>query len=143
MKSLTQLLLFVRDGRRERRGIAAVEFALISTAVLMLLLGGYDVASVVRIRMQLQQALRAGGQYAVSFPTQNGPATSPNNGIILAIQQALPALSGVTVNTPSMSPAPGGGPPYYMTLTASAPYSPFLVLGPTIDNSVSYVVRFQ
>jgi Flp pilus assembly protein TadG len=143
MEALARIILLARHGHQDRHGTAAVEFALVATAMFILLLGGYDVAHVLQIRLQLQQALRAGGQYAMAFPSQNGDAGSPNNGIILAVQQALPGLTGVNVSVPVMSPDPGQGPPYYMTLTASFPYSPFVILGPTIENSVSYVVRFQ
>jgi Flp pilus assembly protein TadG len=129
---------------RDRRGVAALEFALVATVMLILLLGGYDVANVIQIRLQLQQALRVGGQYAMAYPTQDlGNNAAGQNGIILAVKQALPNLPNVTVPSPVMSPSAGDGPPYYMTLTASAPYTPLLILGPTIENSVTYVVRFQ
>jgi Flp pilus assembly protein TadG len=103
------------------------------------MLGAVDVASVVQIRLQLQQALRAGAQYALAYPTQNGAVGAPNSGIVQAIQQALPNLPNATPATPQMS----SGPPYYMTLSVSCPYSPLLILPPVIQNSITYVIQFQ
>jgi hypothetical protein len=144
MGLLIRIIDLAGEMDRDRRGVAALEFAMVATVMLILLLGGYDVASVIQIRLQLQQALRVGGQYAMAYPTQSfGNGLEGQNGIILAVKQALPNLPGVTVRPPAMSPSAGEGPPYYMTLTASAPYTPLLILGPTIENSVTYVVRFQ
>ena len=130
----------------DRRAVAAVEFAIIASFLLMLLLGLYDIGNAVHERLLLQQALRAGGQYAMAFPDQTGDTDSPDNGIVQAIEQALPANgTGVTIATPVMSPEAGSGPPYYITLGATRPYSAFLpfLRGLLTENAASYVVRVQ
>ena len=77
---------------RDGRGIAAAEFALIAPVMLTMLFGVYDLGNAIQERLQLEQAVRAGGQFALSWPDQTG-------GIADAIQAALPA-TGRTI-TPS------------------------------------------
>jgi Flp pilus assembly protein TadG len=151
MSPLAKIASLVRAARRDQRGVAAAEFALIAPVVITLLLGGIDIATLVQIRLQLQGALRAGGQYALAFPTQTG-------GITAAVQQAMPAtwtdvptatlpLTGQS-SCPTQAttpPGPGLSVPYYITLCASHPYAPLLgrLLGSTFQNSVTYVIRVQ
>ncbi|MGD0103354.1 MAG: TadE/TadG family type IV pilus assembly protein [Rhodopila sp.] len=116
-------------------GVAAAEFALIAPVLIAMMLSVYDIGNAVWQRLLLQQALRAGGQYAMSFPTQT-------SGITQVITASLSGLTQVTVVAPAMSPPPGDGPPYYVTLSASRPYAPFL-LPLNTENVASYVVRVQ
>jgi Flp pilus assembly protein TadG len=151
MRASSFVLIGTRSRRRDRRGVAAVEFALIAGALMTLLLGVYDIGNAIQQRLVLQQALRAGGLYAVSFPTQS-------DGIAAAINAALPASwqANVTVTPPRMwctcsgsgttdscpLSCAGGTPQVFVTLGVSRPYSPYLfrALG---DNTASYVVRVQ
>jgi Flp pilus assembly protein TadG len=138
MRTLRQFPSLVRRLRHDRFGVAVTEFALVAPVLATLLVGVVDIGGAVYQQAMLQQALRAGGQYAVSFPTQSGSIDDPNNGILLAIQQALPAnLTNVTVATPVVTL----GPPSYVALSASCPFSPLLL--PITTLSVNYVVRIQ
>jgi Flp pilus assembly protein TadG len=118
--------------RGGRRGVAALEFALIAPVMILLLLAAYDIGNAVDEQMVLQQALRAAGQYAISFPNNN-------SGILEAIQQGYPkSWTGVTPNVTEPS---GDGPPYYVTLQALVTF-PSLIL-PLPTTTVTYVVRVQ
>jgi Flp pilus assembly protein TadG len=156
MRRISQFAEMLRVVRQDRRGVAAAEFAMIVPVFLIMLLATYDIGNYVLQQMQLQQALRAGGQYALSFPTQY-------SGMESAITAALPSGLQTTVTFPSSPTAScvcwssGGSTPVAcsascasgttkqstLTLTAQLPYSPFMfaTLGTTISGT--YVVRFQ
>jgi Flp pilus assembly protein TadG len=129
----------IRALRRDGRGIAAAEFALIAPVMATLLLSTYDIGNAVQEQLQLEQALRAGGQYAMSFPTQTGGLTSTNDGILLAVQQALPTNMLPSLTT--LTATPDTGPPYNITLNASLNYTSFLLPIPRL--TAKYVVRVQ
>ena len=108
--------------------------------MLILLLGGYDVANAVQERLLLQQALRAGGQFAISFPPQAGDTSAQNlSGVLAAINQALPR-SWQTEAPPTITFPTCGG--ICIKLQATRAYSSFLPNLVT-QNSASYVVRVQ
>lgn len=138
--------------RSDRRGVAAAEFALVATALLIFVLAILDIGGAVYQRMVLQQAARAGGQYAISFPTQSA-------GIKSVIQSALPSAWTNVTSTATMclcdqsdqggscGSVCGSGEGSYLVIALQRPYSTFLV--PTgnctaiTGNCVTYVVRFQ
>jgi hypothetical protein len=144
---------FLRWLKRDRRGIASIEFAIVSGVLLTIVLAICDIGNMVQERMVMQRALRAGGLYARSFPTQT-------DGIVQAMQASLRASwpndwSSVVIDPPESSYAcmgssvpvidPGncdGIPRYYVRLNVTRPYTPFLLSFIT-GNSVSYVVRVQ
>lgn len=68
---------------RDERGIASVEFAVVASIVLTLLLAAYDIGNVVLQSSQLSQAVRAGAEFAISFPTDTP-------GIQRTVTDALP-----------------------------------------------------
>jgi Flp pilus assembly protein TadG len=140
--------------RRDRRGVAATEFALVASVMLTLLLGLYDIGNAIQTRLQLEQAVRAGAQYAMSFPDQT-------SNIETAIKSALPvnwtsttvnvsplacwcwSSAGGNTSTPCSTTCPAGTTKRsYETLTASINSTPFLFSAVT-GNSATYVVRFQ
>ena len=144
----------IRACLRDRRGVAAAEFAVIASVLLTLLLGVYDIGNAVQQRMQLEQAVRAGAQYALSWPDQT-------TGIAGAITAALPAGWAATVNvvspvcycwssggggataTPCQDTCSAGSTKRsYVTLSATNNSTPFL-LSAIAGNSATYVVRFQ
>ena len=53
----------------DRSGVAAVEFAIIVPVLLALTMGVIDFGMYIGTRIELEQALRAGGQYALKDPT--------------------------------------------------------------------------
>jgi Flp pilus assembly protein TadG len=132
--------------------VAAAEFAMVAMALLVFVLAILDIGGAIYERLVLQQAARAGGQYAISFPTQQ-------DGITKAIRSALP--SGWTDATSSSTQcmcneaSQGGscgsvcsaGTGSYIVIQVQRPYSTYLV--PTGNcrkikgNCVTYVVRFQ
>ena len=77
---------------RDRRGSAALEFGLVATMVLALLLFAFDVGLSMLQYAQLNVAVRAGGQYAMTFPTDEG-------GIHAAVTAALPSTLQAAVTT--------------------------------------------
>lgn len=120
------------------RGVAAVEFALVASVTLTLLLGLYDVGNAIHERLQLQQALRAGGQYAIAFPALASDTNGANN-ILTAFRQALPpSWQDVTINI-TYPPCSGR----CIELSASRPYSAFLFQQILTTNSGIYTVRVQ
>lgn len=154
MTRLAKLSASFRALRRDRRGVAAAEFTLIASVMLTVLLGVYDVGNAVQERMQLEQALRAGAQYALSWPDQTSQ-------IEAAISAALPANwtnASITVGAPvcycwssgggevaglcSETCAAGSTKRSYLTLSASNNATP-LLLSALTGNSATYVVRFQ
>ena len=161
MPALARLRSVVTATPRDRRGIAAVEFALIAPVLVTLMLGVYHIGSAVHEMLLLQQALRAGGLYAMSSPTQLGadilPAT-PDNGILLAIQEALPAKWTANVaGTAGWTPRVNLAPPVLATAACTAgPRAPPNCVTITLNgvltdawlaslnmNAVSYVIRVQ
>jgi len=135
---------------QNRRGVAAAEFALIMPLLVTMLFAVFNIGNAVHELLLLQQALRAGGLYALSFPTQNGDLNSPNPGILMAIQQALPAsmtanadaANNVTLQTPVLA---GDASNRTITITATIPNA--FLTGPLFAalnlNTVSYVIRVQ
>jgi hypothetical protein len=136
---------------RDQRGVAAAEFAIVGTVILFVMAGLFDIGSFVQQRLVLEQAVRAGGQYAQSFPNQT-------NGIIAAVNGSLPWTSGVNVSVTtcfcsqgSQSDACGtvcaGSTGSFIQITASRNFSPMMFLNPDSSgnaaNTVSYVIEFQ
>lgn len=76
----------------DRSGVAALEFALVAGLLITLLLATFDIGIIVLQYAELNTALRAGGQYAIAFP-------SDSNGIQNAVTNALPASLQSSVTT--------------------------------------------
>lgn len=70
-----------------RRGIAAVEWAMIASFLFLVILGGVDYAMVAHHKMQMANAVRAGVQYA----TVRKPVQQDTTGIEEAVSTAAPA----------------------------------------------------
>jgi Flp pilus assembly pilin Flp len=140
--------------RRDRRGVAAAEFAIIGSAILFVVAGLFDIGTSVQERLVLQQALRAGGQYAQSFPNQT-------SGIIAAVQEALP-WTDVTPPTVTQCFCSQGSQPSncaslctgstgsYVLLGATHAFSPLMFPSTNCTDSsgntaicVSYAIQFQ
>jgi Flp pilus assembly protein TadG len=139
----------------DRRGIAAAEFAMVATVLLLFVLAILDIGASIQQRMVLQQAARGAGIYAQSFPNQT-------TGITEAITAALPASwTNIVTNTllcqgesvsqsANCSAACGGNDSgSYLIVQVCRPYSPFLfqtgncTVGGQSGNCVSYVIRVQ
>ena len=139
--------------RRDRRGVSAIEFAFIAPVMIMLMLGAFDFGNAAQQQIQLQQAVRAGGAYAISRPTDLA-------GIQEAVSAGLPdrwKLSGSVTTTCSCSDgslsagtcdAPGLGgcsanSAKTISITATLAYAPLFFTAIPTNPTATYVVRFQ
>jgi Flp pilus assembly protein TadG len=145
----------VRAAARDRRGMAAIEFGFVMGAIVVIVLGTYDVGNYVLQQMKLAEAAAVGGQFAVSYPTDTIGATN-------AINAALPSgWSGVHITGPTLSCAcwsasggqvaascsatpvcSSGQVERFVTITLQRNYSPLLVNTLT-STSASYVAQVQ
>lgn len=148
---MTRFLWRKQSAHGDRRGSVAVEFAFILPVVATMLIGLYDIGYAVQQRLMLQQAVRAGGQFALSFPTL--PA-----GMMQSIQNALPpewtdvivsvpAVCGCPAAPPSSDCAPdcelGETPETFVTLTVSRPFGALMLATILPRSTASYVVQVQ
>ena len=78
-----------RRSAGDRRGVAAVQFAVIAPVLLLLTVGVIDFSLYIGTRIELEQALRAGAQYALKDYT--------NTATIIAAVTGATDLSPVTV----------------------------------------------
>lgn len=142
----------LRRLRRDRRGVSALEFAVIAPVMVTVMLAAFDFGNAAQQQIALQEAVRSGAAYAQYFPTDKV-------GIRGAVTGAMPdgwSLSDVPVvsctcnggaafscdNPPANCP-----PPLMLTISATMPYTPISALFPTLNGSsvitANYVVRVQ
>jgi hypothetical protein len=69
--------------RRDQRGVSALEFAIMAPITLTLMLGAYDFGNAAQQQIDLQEAVRSGGAYALNHPTDV-------SGIQSIVQNSLP-----------------------------------------------------
>ncbi len=85
---------FLRAGARlkcDKRGVAALEMAAVAPVLLLLMVAGIDFGRAISQRIELNHAVRAGAQYAVT-------AANAQSQIEAAVKNALPVhLSDSTV----------------------------------------------
>jgi Flp pilus assembly protein TadG len=141
----------VRRLQHDRRGVAALEFSIIGLLMVTFMLAAYDLGNAAQQQVALQQAVRTGGQYALSYPTNP-------TGVRTAVLRALPAswtlsdpggvpsvtctCAGATVSCSS----PGNcTPPFLVTITATMPYQALtpLFAAAIPFNRATYVTRIQ
>jgi Flp pilus assembly protein TadG len=153
--------LCIRRLYADRRGVAALEFAMVAVFMSILLFGAYDFGNAVQEQIALQQAVRAGGSYAQTRPTDV-------SGIQGAVSSALPAgwtLTGTTASVACYCLNPTSGATTALasctdanlgtctgvnigkmvTVTATMPYTS---IGPIFaaaipNNTAQYVTRVQ
>jgi len=146
----------------DRRGIAATEFAIIGGVLLTLVLAAYDLGSAVQQSIRLTLAVRAGGQYAVSFPTDaTGINAAFTNALPSYLQQTTTSAIGcecvsggaassgacdLSATQASCDQCPAGTTERFVHVTASAPFSPFVApfqFSAITSSSACYVARVQ
>jgi Flp pilus assembly protein TadG len=149
--------------RRDRSGVSAIEFAVIASIMVTLMVGAYDFGNAAMHQIQLQQAVRLGGVYAMNRPTDV-------SGIQTAVAAALPM--GWTLSNPGgvaaiacscLDPAGGGttalagcsaadfdtctapNTATMIGITATMPYTTLtpLFAGALPNNTATYVTRFR
>ena len=137
-----------------RRGIASIEFGIVMTAIVVVVLGTYDIGNYVLQQMKLADVAHVGGQFAVSYPLDTTGATT-------VMDAALPPawVNDVTITGPSITCACANGgaeadcsaspicplgdsTERFITVTVQRAYSALLVPGLT-STSATYVVRVQ
>jgi len=124
---------------RCRRGASAVEFAFIAPVMVLLLAGLADIGAAMHQAIRLENAARAGAQFAMSFPTDQA-------GITAAARVALGG-SGTGTTVTAFAPfcaCPGGGTAVvscegtpcagapsgtYVAVTVTRPFSAIVGLG--------------
>jgi Flp pilus assembly protein TadG len=104
--------------RSDRRGVAAIEFAIFATLISLGLLNVTDIAVYVYQRMQVEYATQAGAQAAWHTCDINHlPATTNCSGLNTAVQNAVQSTSlGTHVTLQSGSPSEG----YYCVNSSSS-----------------------
>lgn len=140
-----------RSFLENQRGVAAFEFILIAAMVFTLALAGVGIGDVAQRNIAIHTAVRAGGEYARFFPTDQ-------TGIQSAITSALPSgwtLSGtptvtcscvgVTTSCSGIATGTTCNPPFLVKVSASMPASSMnaLVWLGSFNNRASYEVRIQ
>ena len=133
-----------------RRGVAALEFGILASLLIVLLLGGFDVANALQQSIRLRQAVEAGSVYAVQYPGNS-------SGITSAIQAALPqgwngtaaiscscvSSSGTASAAPSCpATCASGSLQSLMTLSVTMPFSPWLLASLT-QVSATNVIQYK
>lgn len=118
--------MLLRKFLREERGAAAVEFALVSTAYLMMLLGVIEVARYVADRQDLMSAVHTTGRYAIVHGSaSSSPATT--NSLKTMVGNSLFLINSSSV-TASASFSPNNNPGSTVTITASYTWTPLVPL---------------
>ena len=148
--------------RRDRRGVAALEFAAVTPIIVTLMLGAYDLGNAALRQINLQEAVRAGGAYALNHPTDvtgiqtivtNSLPTGwtlTNSGGVAAVACSClnptagttTGLGGCTTANFDTCTAPNNG--IVISITATMAYTtltPFLAAA-IPNNSGTYVTRF-
>ncbi|MGK7869791.1 TadE/TadG family type IV pilus assembly protein [Falsiroseomonas sp. E2-1-a20] len=122
-------------GPGARRGIAAVEFAVVAPVLLLAILAAHDVANLAQTSIRLERAARAGAQQAAADPADLAA-------IRARVIAAWPALSEADVPMPVLAcecaaspvacdlPCPGGA-TRLLTVTATRKLVPHLLHGLT------------
>jgi Flp pilus assembly protein TadG len=91
MKAFRHLLSRLRHARR---GVAAAEFALIVPIMVVCLVAVYDLGRALQQQIRLNQAVEAGGMFAIYFPRDSAGMSS-------VVSAAVSSWTNVTVATPS------------------------------------------
>ncbi|HWL80344.1 MAG TPA: TadE/TadG family type IV pilus assembly protein [Roseomonas sp.] len=113
-----------------RRGVSALEFALVAPVLALVALGGFDLGNAALQSLRLEAAARAGAQYAFSRPADS-------TGILAAVRGNLPGWTNVTVPAPVLAcrcdngttvscsggTCGAGTPATYVTIAVSRPFA--------------------
>ncbi len=149
-----RVLQLVRGVARGGRGVASIEFGAVMAAIIVIMLGTYDIGNYVLQQMKLQEAAQVGGLYSVSYPLDTA-------GTLAAVNDALPTgwVGSVAITGPSMTCSCGGsGTGDAATCTAACPtgqvtrfvtvslqrdYTPLLLTTVLTSTTATYVAQIQ
>lgn len=138
----------------DRRGVSAIEFAIIASIMVSLMFGAYDLGNAAQQQIALQEAVRTGGQYAIHFPTnpsdvQSAVKSALPTGWKLSTSDGNPVVtcSCGTAGTYSDCSAPPSNctVPMLVTINAQMAYTALTPVGAALPKifSATYVTRFQ
>jgi Flp pilus assembly protein TadG len=116
---------------QDQRAAAAVEIALTATALTFLLMAATDLALAIRARKEVDNAARAGTQYAaINGYNSSGIATAVKSATSLSVTATSTSFCGcatstsITHQTCGTTCAAGGTTGTYVSVTAQGNYSP-------------------
>jgi Flp pilus assembly protein TadG len=116
---------------RDRRGVAAVEFALSATMLTFVVMSATDLALAIRTRAEVANAARAGTEYAaINGYNSSGIANAVTSATPLSVTATSSSFcgcatsSGVTTQTCGSTCAAGGTTGTYVSVTAQGNYTP-------------------
>jgi Flp pilus assembly protein TadG len=123
--------------RRCRQGVSAAEFGVIAPAMILLLAGLVDLAGAMQQTIRLENAARAGAQYAMSFPedtagiTAATAAAAGGSGATVSVEPAFCACPGGGTTRVSCEGTPCGGGPsgVYVGISITRPYAAVIGIG--------------
>lgn len=141
--------------RRDRRGNAAMELALLASPLMMLAVGTTDYGLGVYRQMEVQNAAQAGAEYALKHGFSTSAITAAVTGATPLSVSASPAPaqscgcpSGATITSATCGSTCGDGFPAgtYVTVAAQATYStiiPYPGIPSTYTLAASSTVRIK
>ena len=146
---------FIDGSQDGARGVAAIEFSIVAPLLVFMLVGIVDAGSAVYRKMQVQNAVHAGTQYAIingfnatAITTAITSASKFSVNSSPAPQQfcGCPSMSGVATADCSSACPDGSTPGSYVTISAQSTYNT-LFSYPLISDQLSFstqvTVRIQ
>ncbi|QKD04485.1 TadE/TadG family type IV pilus assembly protein [Mesorhizobium loti] len=101
--------------RRQKAGVSAVEFALVSPVLLVILAGTVDIGGSLKAKFELSSAVSAGSNYALL----NGDKVNSSGGSALAGNIATIVTSGLSSNGGNIQVLVNNGPTFAYNATTS------------------------
>jgi Flp pilus assembly protein TadG len=118
--------------QRERRGAAAIEFAMVLPVLLALLFGIIEYGWIFFQQSNILAAAREGARYGVTFEQAGSPTpTSAAQARVATVLDSYGISSGTATITATQS---GSTPSEVLTVQVVVPYTPLIGLVPTPDN---------
>ena len=146
----------LRGTARDKRGVSAVEFAIVAPVLVAMLIPTVDIGMGLYTKMQVQNAVQAGAQYATasgwnSSGIQNAVTSATGLSSVLASpapSQSCGCVNGTTLANASCSATcpDGSTAGVYVTVSAQSRYSPLFpypVLGSSTTLTAQTTVRIQ
>jgi Flp pilus assembly protein TadG len=141
----------------DRRGVSAIEFAVIASVIVTLMFGAFDLGNAAQQQIALQEAVRTGGQYAIHFPTnptdiQKAVTNALPSGWTLSNANGVPVVTcsclengTTTTYTDCSNPPSNCTSPMLVTISAQMAYKALTPIGAALPKNLAatYVARFQ
>ena len=147
--------LSIMAALRARHAVAAVEFALIAPAFVMLLAGAVSFGDALRVKVELGNAARAGADYVAVhgynlLNIQAAAQAATNLGVnvtvvpVFSLAECMNMDGSAPTLDPTLAPcssktSTGAPPGLYVTVTVTTPYR-YIVAIPGIMNTTPFVL---